>query len=77
MTEKQQKGAEMRYISNELYQFIQQYQNTANHDNMVEAQRDLTQKLKQIPLGMIINPPLNTENTETTKEKNEKNFIQI
>lgn len=75
---KKNKEAKMRYITDELYEFIENFQELGQHDNMVEAQKELTKRLRHIPLGMIINPPLTNQKQQLQKEnQKEKNLINI
>jgi len=68
------KKAEMRYIDQELWDFIQKFQELTNDSSTRQTQRKLAKRLNNIPIGMILNQPLK----EKTKEKNEEpSFLKV
>jgi len=56
--------SEMRYIDQDLWNFIEKYADLGNYDSYSKAQEDLAQRLQNIPLGMILNQPLKKEQEE-------------
>lgn len=68
--------SEMRYIDQDLWDFIEQYADLGNYDNYSKAQQDLAQRLQNIPLGMILNQPLKQEQKKEKAEK-EDSLLRI
>ena len=71
--------AEMRYMDEKLYRFIEKFEDMTDYDNSREAQRELAERLQNIPLGMILNQPLQTthQKQEIETEKREKNGLNF
>ena len=68
------KEAEMRYIDNQLWEFIQKFQELTDAETARQSQRKLAQRLNNIPLGMLLNQPLQ-EQKENKKEK--PSFLKV
>jgi len=68
--------SEMRYIDQDLWNFIQKYAELGNYENYSKAQQDLAHRLQNIPLGMILNQPLKQEQQKEEKEA-EDSLLQI
>jgi len=60
--------AEMRYIDNQLWEFIQKFQELTDGDSARESQRKLAQRLNNMPLGLIL---------ETPKKQEKKGFLKV
>lgn len=66
--------AEMRYMDNQLHQVIQRFKELSNYNSNREAQKQLAQRLEQIPFGMLLNQPLQ----DKKKEKEERDrFLKV
>lgn len=71
--------AEMRYMDEKLYDFIEKFEEMTDYDNSREAQRELADRLENIPMGMILNQPLKTPQPEkeVETEKREKTGLDF
>lgn len=56
--------AEMRYIDQDLWNFIQKFCELGDYDSTREAQKELAERLENIPFGMILNQPIKEKNDE-------------
>lgn len=68
--------AEMRYMDNELHSFIEKFMDLGNYESSREAQKELAQRLENIPLGMLLNQPLKEERKKEEK-KDRSSFLKV
>jgi len=71
------KKAEMRYIDQELWDFIQKFQELTNDNSTRQTQRKLAKRLNNIPLGMILNQPLQQETTNKKEKQEKPGFLKV
>lgn len=55
---------EMKYISEELWEFIEKFKEMGDYDHYTDAQVELAQRLENMPIGMLLNQPLQEEKSK-------------